>query len=82
MPALLELALNCENYRALPYSGGVMEQPAGLLRKMRQVQNVYEAFRLYKKEGNKPGEIAKWKRENESVWDIVNQVERLRAKYG
>jgi hypothetical protein len=49
---------------------------------MRQVQNVYEAFRLYKKEGNKPGEIAKWKRENESVWDIVNQVERLRAKYG
>ena len=82
MPALLELALNCENYRALPYSGGVMEQPAGLLRKMRQVQNVYEAFRLYKKEGNKPGEIAKWKRDNESVWDIVNQVERLRAKYG
>jgi len=31
MPALLELAVNCENYRALPYSGGVMEQPAGLL---------------------------------------------------
>jgi hypothetical protein len=82
MPALLELALNCENYRALPYSGGVMEQPAGLLRKMRQVRNVYEAFRLYKKEGNKPGEIAKWKREHEEVWDIVNQVERLRAKYG
>lgn len=82
MPALLELALNCETYRALPYSGGVMEQPAGLLRKMRQVRNVYEAFRLYKKEGNKPGEIAKWKRENESVWDIVNQVDGLRAKYG
>lgn len=82
MPALLELALNCENYRALPYGGGVMEQPAGLLRKMRQVQNVYEAFRLYKKEGNKPGEIAKWKRENESVWDIVNQVDGLRANYG
>lgn len=82
MPALLELALNCENYRALPYSGGVMEQPAGLLRKMRQVRNVYEAFRLYKKEGNKPGEIAKWKRENESVWDIVQQIDELRAKYG
>jgi len=82
MPPLLELALNCETYHSLPYSGGVMEQPAGLLRKMRQVHNVYEAFRLYKKEGNKPGETAKWKRENESVWDIVNEVERLRAKYG
>ena len=82
MPALLELAVNCENYRALPYSGGVMEQPAGLLRKMRQVNNVYEAVRIYKREGNKPGETAKWKREHEEVWDIVNQVERLRAKYG
>ena len=82
MPALLELAVNCENYRALPYSGGVMEQPAGLLRKMRQVNNVYEAVRIYKREGNKPGETAKWKRENEQLWDIVNQVEKLRKKYG
>ena len=82
MPALLELAVNCENYRALPYSGGVLEQPAGLLRKMRQVNNVYEAVRIYKREGNKPGETAKWKREHEEVWDIVNEVERLRAKYG
>lgn len=82
MPALLELALNCETYHSLPYSGGVMEQPAGLLRKMRQVNNVYEAVRLYKKEGNRPGETAKWKRENESVWEIVNQVNELRTKYG
>jgi len=82
MPALLELALNCETYRSLPYSGGVMEQPAGLLRKMRQVNNVYEAVRIYRREGNKPGETAKWKREHEDVWNIVDQVERLRAKYG
>ena len=82
MPALLELAVNCENYRALPYSGGVMEQPAGLLRKMRQVNNVYEAVRIYKREGNKPGESAKWKREHEDIWEIVDQVEKLRAKYG
>ena len=81
MPALLELALNCENYRALPYSGGVMEQPAGLLRKMRQVKNVYEAVRIYKRDGNKPGESAKWKREHEDIWDIVDQVEKLRKEY-
>ena len=82
MPALLELAVNCENYRALPYSGGVMEQPAGLLRKMRQVNNVYEAVKIYKREGNKPGETAKWKREHEQLWNIVDQVEKLRKKYG
>ena len=82
MPALLELALNCESYRALPYSGGVMEQPAGLLRKMRQVQNIYEAARMYKRDGNKPGEAAKWKREHTEVWEIVSQVDELRKMYG
>lgn len=82
MPDLLELALNCENYRALPYSGGVLEQPAGLLRKMRKVTNVYQSFKVYQQEGNKPGEVAKWKREHEDIWDIVSQVEELREKYG
>ena len=82
MPALLELALNCENYRALPYSGGVMEQPAGLLRKMRQVRNVYEAIKLYKAEGNKPGSTAKWKLENKAIWDIIEWVEELRESNG
>lgn len=82
MPRLLELALECEEYRALPYSGGVMDQPAGLLRKMRQVNNVYQTFKVYQQEGNRPGETAKWKREHEDMWDIVSQVERLREKYG
>lgn len=82
MPRLLELALECEEYRALPYSGGVMEQPAGLMRKLRQVSNIYRAFKAYEKEGKKPGESAKWKNEHEEVWDIVSQVNELREKYG
>jgi hypothetical protein len=82
MPRLLELALECEEYRALPYSGGVMDQPAGLLRKMRQVNNVYQTFKVYQQEGNRPGETAKWKREHEDMWNIVSQVEKLRTKYG
>jgi hypothetical protein len=79
---LLELALECEEYRALPYSGGVMDQPAGLLKKMRQVNNVYQSFKLYKAEGKKPGETAKWKKEHSGVWEIVSQVEKLRKRYG
>jgi hypothetical protein len=82
MPRLLELALECEEYRALPYSGGVMEQPAGLMRKLRQVGNVYRAIKTYERDGNKPGEAAKWKGEHEDIWEIVNQVNELRAKYG
>lgn len=82
MPRLLELSLECEEYRALPYSGGVMEQPAGLLRKMRQVGNVYRAFREYERKGKVPGESAKWKNEHSDIWDIVSQVNELRVKYG
>ena len=76
------LALDCEKYQALPISGGVWEQPAGLLAKMQKVVNVFRAYSLYQSHGNKPGEIAKWKRENEAVWNIIEWVEELRAKYG
>ena len=82
LPKLLELALECEEYRALPYSGGVLDQPAGLLRKMRQVNNVYRAHQAYKKDGKKPGESAKWKNEHADVWEIVSQVDGLRKRYG
>lgn len=82
MPRLLELSLECDEYRALPYSGGVMEQPAGLMRKLRQVGNVYRAFREYERKGKVPGESAKWKNEHSDIWDIVSQVNELRVKYG
>ena len=82
MPSLLELSLNCEEYHALPFSGGVMEQPAGLMRKLRQVGNVYRAFQMYKNEGQIPGTSAKWKREHEQVWNIIMEVNELREKYG
>lgn len=79
---MLELGLECEQYNSLPYSGGVMDQPAGLLKKLRQCVNVYTAFRLYKQGGNKPGEMAKWKKEHEDVWDIISEVQELRVKHG
>jgi len=79
---LLLLALDCEKYQSLPVSGGVWEQPAGLLAKMRKVVNVFRAYSLYQSHGNKPGEIAKWKRENEAVWNIIEWVEELRDSNG
>lgn len=81
-PALLELALNCTDYAALPYSGGVMDQPAGLMRKLRQVGNVFHAVKQYKADGQKPGESAAWKKKNETAWAIVEEVEKLRETHG
>ena len=80
LPDLLELAINCDDYHALPVSGGVLDQPGGLMKKLRQVLNVYRAHRAYKTDGNKPGESAKWKNEHQDIWDIVTWVDELREK--
>ena len=79
LPSLLELAINCDEYHALPVAGGVLDQPAGLMRKLRQVLNVYRAHRAYKADGNRPGESAKWKKEHQDIWDIIVWVDELRA---
>ena len=80
MPGLLELAITCDEYHALPVSGGVLDQPAGLMRKLRQVLNVYRAHRVYKTDGQKPGESAKWKNGHQDIWDIITWVNELREK--
>ena len=77
-PQILLLALDCEHYRALPYSGGVMDQPAGLLGKMRAVMNVYHAFVEYKNAGMRAGGMAKWRNENQEIYDIISEINRLR----
>lgn len=80
VPELLELAINCDEYHALPFSGGVLEQPGGLMRKLRQVLNVYRAHRAYKTDGQKPGESAKWKSNHQDIWEIITWVDELREK--
>jgi len=82
MPPLLELAFQVEQYNALPLSGGLWEQPAGLMRKILQVLNVYHAIRRHEIEGKQPGEMAKWRKENEYVWNIVSEMNELRNNYG
>lgn len=77
-PRLLLLAFQCEKYRSLPYSGGVLEQPAGLLDKMDTLKGIYRAYMIQAREGNKPGEMAKWRKENEATWMIISDVERLK----
>jgi hypothetical protein len=52
------------------------------MQKLRMVMNVYHAHRQYYKNGNKPGEAAKWKREHEDLYNIVLDVNELREKNG
>lgn len=59
-----------------------MDQPAGLMRKIVQMLNVYNAFRAYEVGGTKPGEMAKWRQDNQQAWDVISEVNRLREKHG
>lgn len=72
----------CERYNALPVSGGVLDQPAGLMRKMSQVMNVYRAYAAYLRDGKQPGNMAKWRSEHSDLWEIVAEIEELREKHG
>lgn len=82
MPDLLNLALDCEQWRALPATGGLYDQPAGLLRKMRQVLNIYRAVKMHEEEGKLPGQMARWRAEHEQAWAIVSEINELREHYG
>lgn len=82
MPDLLDLGLQVEQYGALPAAGGLYDQPAGLMQKLRMVMNVYHAHRQYFKNGNRPGEAAKWKQEHEDLYDIVLDIDELRKNDG
>jgi len=48
------------------------------LDKIDAVLNVYRAFKIYHAEGAGAGEMAKWRKENSEVWDIVSDVNRIR----
>ena len=74
--------MSCEQYKALPTSGGVLDQPAGLMKKIRMVMNVFHAFKRYNQEGKKAGEMAKWRQSHQDEWNIISEINELRANYG
>jgi len=82
MMHLLELGMDCERYKALPVGGGMRDQPAGLMRKIRRVLNVFNAFREYETRGKKAGEMAKWKQDNPECVAIMDEINELRAEHG
>jgi len=82
LPAILELGLTCQQYRALPVAGGILDQPAGLMKRIRTVMNVFHSYRQHERDGKKAGEMAKWRSDNEDAWQIVSEIEKLRETYG
>ncbi|HPL80990.1 MAG TPA: hypothetical protein PLU23_00665 [Anaerolineaceae bacterium] len=72
------LAFDCERWKCLPTAGGVLDQPAGLVRKMSNYLNVFRAFEAYS-EADKT-KMAAWKKNNRLAWDVVKSVNAMRKE--
>jgi hypothetical protein len=46
-PDELRLAFRCQQWGTLPHSGGLLDQPAGLVERMTIAVNVYNAWKSY-----------------------------------
>lgn len=58
-PRALELALACKRFGALPFSGGILDQPPLLVDAMTVALATYDAFRVMDERGvDTPPEIA------------------------
>lgn len=69
-PPELTLAWQCQQFGALPYAGGLSEQPAGLLDRMTAANNSYNAWRGYIQAPHKNAWIA----DNPQGWKIVQEI--------
>lgn len=76
-PEALLLALQCRRWGALPFGGGVLDQPDWLLRQMAACLNTYDAFRGYADRAAKIDDV-KFAELNPGVWALIMQTEKLR----
>lgn len=67
-----------EMFHALPRAGGLLDQPAGLLNKIRHVADVDWAVREYNANAHKPGQGGQWQHDHPEIVKIFKYVEQLR----
>ncbi len=61
---------------ALPYPGSLLDQPAGLVRRMRKAKQVWQVFDAFRR-------AKSWERfqvDNPDAWDLKCAVDRLRSE--
>ena len=79
-PRELILALHCERYHALPKSGGVLDQPAGLISKMGTLKNVFDSHQLL--HSAKGAAKAKFWTDYPDAGKVIRQVDEMRRTNG
>ena len=74
-PSELVLAWHCKEWNSLPYSGGLLDQPAGLMSRLSTLSSIHTAFRTWR--DKKPGEEDKI---SEEIFAKINLVDKIREE--
>lgn len=76
LPNELELAFYARDFHALPEAGGVYDQPAGMVRRMKNALDVYNLWREWKTlDAERKGD---WIKAHPGRWSAVNQILEIR----
>ena len=71
---MLSLAWQSKSWNVLPNPGGLLDQPAGMVRRMTVLNNVYEAVKAFRAARN----VAEWCDQYPDAWNLVQHVLKLR----
>lgn len=74
-PPELVLKFRCNQYRSLPRSGGILDQPAGLLDRMDTLYDVWQIWKLWI--DRKPGHEKEWIDAHPDDWPMVLKIMEL-----
>lgn len=75
LPPELMLKRRCDRYHALPESGGVLEQEAGLLDRMELAESIFHTWRAWIQ--RKPGHEGEWAAAHPEAWETVMKIMEL-----
>ena len=75
-PAELDLAFQSEQWGTLPESGGLLDQPLGLVSRMGAALNIYRAIGSSIHRGKMS--LVEWSNANPTAWKILATVEKMR----
>lgn len=77
-PPELELAFSCHRWNTLPEAGGLLDQPAGMMRRMSIVENIYNAFHGLRQ----AKDYAKFGDDNPQAMRVIENIYKLRKEHG
>lgn len=74
-PPELEIGWNMRAFGGLPESGGMLDQPVGLMKSVRVALNIEGLWKTYRR--IKPGDMGKWIKNNPDDWKTIKHIEEL-----